>query len=295
MAQAGVGPAQLGRDVRVAHGEALDVDLVDDRVRVAVPGPVVVLPAERRCRRPGSAARCAAESRALGLAGSAWSWPSTSGPKVTDPLIALAYGSSSSLAGLHRRPRAGSHGPADPVPVGLPRADARHERVPHVGVVVPDRDLGFRACLVEQAQRDAVGDGRGDREVRPRDAGARRAWRPAGTACRARAALPSGATRGPGTAPAAVVCVLVIAVPPCSAVPAAHATHDVADGLDLAVAAQDHVGDQAGPPGLVERADRGAVVAVEVLAEDQVVVPGGIGLHASRSRRSRAAGHPGRW
>ena len=47
----------------------------------------------------------------LGLAGSVSSWPSTSGPKVTDPLIALAYGSSSSLAGLHRRPRAGSHGP----------------------------------------------------------------------------------------------------------------------------------------------------------------------------------------
>ena len=54
---------------------------------------------------------------------------------------------------------------------------------------------------------------------------------------------------------------------------------DVAEGPDRAVAAQDHVGDQAGPPGLVEGADRGAVVAVEVLAEDQVVLPGRIGLH----------------
>ena len=60
--------------------------------------------------------------------------------------------------------------PADAVPVGLPRADARHERVPHVGVVVPQRDLGLRAGLIEQAQRDAVGDGRGDREVRARGA-----------------------------------------------------------------------------------------------------------------------------
>ena len=78
---------------------------------------------EVRCRiRPSSCQRncesvtrlrgtCAEESSALGLAGSLSSWPSTSGPKVTDPLIALAYGSSSSLAGLHRRPRAGSHGP----------------------------------------------------------------------------------------------------------------------------------------------------------------------------------------
>jgi hypothetical protein len=34
-----------------------------------------------------------------------------------------------------------------------------------------------------------------------------------------------------------------------------------------------------GPAGLVEGAERGAVVAVEILAEDQVVMPGGVGLH----------------
>ena len=39
------------------------------------------------------------------------SGPSTSGPNVTVPLNAFAYGSSSSLAWLHRWPRAGSHGP----------------------------------------------------------------------------------------------------------------------------------------------------------------------------------------
>src|SRR5262249_5752669 len=48
---------------------------------------------------------------------------------------------------------------------------------------------------------------------------------------------------------------------------------DVVGGFDRAVATQDHVGDQADPPGLMEGADRGAVVAVEVLAEDQVVMP----------------------
>src|SRR6185503_2808024 len=59
-------------------------------------------------------------------------------------------------------------GPGDAVPVRLPGSDARHERVPDVGVVVPQRDLRLRVGAVEQAQRDAVGDARGDREVRAR-------------------------------------------------------------------------------------------------------------------------------
>src|ERR1039457_3225781 len=50
------------------------------------------------------------------------------------------------------------------------------------------------------------------------------------------------------------------------------------DGADFAVASADDVGDDPGPAGLVEGADGGAVVAVEVFAEDQVVVPGGVGL-----------------
>src|ERR1700680_415669 len=58
----------------------------------------------------------------------------------------------------------------------------------------------------------------------------------------------------------------------------ADAPDDVPDGIDGSVPAADHVGDQAGPAGLVECADRGAVVAVEVLTEDQVVVPGRVVL-----------------
>src|SRR5690242_3799187 len=54
---------------------------------------------------------------------------------------------------------------------------------------------------------------------------------------------------------------------------------DVPDRFDLTVPAPDQVSDHAGPAGLVERANRRAVVAVEVLAEDQVVVPCGIVLH----------------
>ena len=42
--EAGVSPAQLGRHLGVAHGEALDVHLVDNRVGVRVPVAVTGLP-----------------------------------------------------------------------------------------------------------------------------------------------------------------------------------------------------------------------------------------------------------
>ena len=57
VAQPGVGPAQRRGDVRVAHGEALDVDLVHHGVRVPVPGALAVLPAELPGPPPGSGAR----------------------------------------------------------------------------------------------------------------------------------------------------------------------------------------------------------------------------------------------
>ena len=46
------------------------------------------------------------------------------------------------------------------------------------------------------------------------------------------------------------------------------------------MAAADDVGDQAGPAGLVRRAQPGAVVAVEVLVEHQVVLPRRVVLQA---------------
>ena len=53
----------------------------------------------------------AAESASLGVSGSPAVYPSTSGPNVTSPVNARAYGSSRSLAGLQRMPWAGSQGP----------------------------------------------------------------------------------------------------------------------------------------------------------------------------------------
>ena len=90
VAQAGVGPAQRRGNVRMAHGEALDVDLVQDRVRVAVPGPLIVLPAERRVHDQAPGHVPGGVQGARRLPGSVSSWPSTSGPNETVPLTALA-------------------------------------------------------------------------------------------------------------------------------------------------------------------------------------------------------------
>jgi len=46
VAQAGIGTAQFGRHPGMTHGEALDMDLVDNRVRVPVLGPGTVPPRE---------------------------------------------------------------------------------------------------------------------------------------------------------------------------------------------------------------------------------------------------------
>src|SRR4051812_24706371 len=43
---------------------------------------------------------------------------------------------------------------------------------------------------------------------------------------------------------------------------------------------EDQVGDERGPAGLVRRSQAGAVVAVEVLVEEEVVLPRGVALQA---------------
>ena len=142
VAQAGVGPAQRRGDVRVAHGEALDVDLVQDRVRVAVPGPLVVLPAERRVddQAPGhvpggvQAARLAGVGRVLA---------EHLRPERDRSADRLGVGVEQQLGRVAPQALGRVPGPADPVPVGLPRADAGHERMPDVGVVVRPAGSGF--------------------------------------------------------------------------------------------------------------------------------------------------------
>ena len=217
VAQPGVGPSQLGRDVRVAHGEALDVDFVDDRVGVQAPGPLVVVPGELRVHDqaaghvPGGV-----QGARLGRVGRVLA--EHLGPERDRPGHRLGVGVEQQLGRVAPQAPVRVPGAADPVPVGLARADAGHERMPDVGVIIRDRDLGFGAGRVEQAQRDTIGDGRGDREVRARHCPARSPGvAPSGNG-QPGSAVPgraSGAVRAAGTAPAAVAALLVvIAVPP---------------------------------------------------------------------------------
>ena len=169
VAQAGVGPAQRRGNAGMAHGEALDMDLVDDRVRVAVPGAVVILPAECRVhdQAPGHIRRRIQGAR---LAGVGCILAEHLRPERDRSADRLRVGVQQQLGRVAPQALGRVPGSADAVPVGLPRAGAGHERMPDIGVVIGQRDLRFRAGRIEQAQRDAVGDAGGEREVRARDA-----------------------------------------------------------------------------------------------------------------------------
>ena len=85
--------------------------------------------------------------------------------RVTAPVNARAYGSSSSFAGLKRRPRLDHNG----LRRGIRRPASRRppdEPVPNPRVVVQQRDLGLLATIVEQTQQHAVGGARRHSEVR---------------------------------------------------------------------------------------------------------------------------------
>ena len=169
VAQPGVGPAQRRGDVRVAHGEALDVDLVHHRVRVPVPGAFAVLPAESRVhdQAPGHVPGGVQAARLAGVGGVLAEHLRPEGDRSGH---GLGVGVEQQLGRVAPQAPGRVPGPADPVPVGLARADAGHERMPDVGVVIGQRDLGFRAGRIEQAQRDTSGDAGGDREVGACDA-----------------------------------------------------------------------------------------------------------------------------
>jgi hypothetical protein len=172
----GVAAAQLRRHVRVALGEPLDVHLVDDgigvgasRRRVALPvvGPLGDVDHQRPGdvrgrvdpRRPGRVGRVVPEQRVAVRHGSGQG----AGVRVDQELARIAA-----------QPPGGVERPVDPVPVGLPGREAGHEAVPDSGVVVLEPGPGLLAGgRVEQADRDLLGHGRGDREVHPAVGGRR--------------------------------------------------------------------------------------------------------------------------
>ena len=132
--------------------------------------------------------------------------------------------------------------------------------MPHPGVEVRQGEAGLGAGRIEQAQLHAVGELSHQREVG--------APFLRGGAQHMRTSRPhrgdrrgQQGRRGHGLA-----------------TPFGDAAQHVAQGRHVAVAAADRVGDHPGPAGLVGGAQPGAVVAVEVLVEHQVVLPGRVGL-----------------
>ena len=75
-----------------------------------------------------------------------------------DPSIAFAYGSSSSLFGLHRVPVGRVVGTVHPEAVALPGGDVGREAVPDEPVHLGEDYAGLLTGLVEQAQFDPLGD-----------------------------------------------------------------------------------------------------------------------------------------
>ena len=128
--------------------------------------------------------------------------------------------------------------------------------MPDAGVVVAQRDPGLVPAASKRHSTHPVGDAGRHREV-----GAAVAR---GRAERERRARPRPGVDG--------IVGLAAGHRPAPCWLAAVRTH-VAEGVNVAVAAPDGIGDDAGPAGLVRGAEAGAVVAMEVLVEHQVVLP----------------------
>ena len=155
----GVGAAQVGRDLRVAHGEPLDVALVQHGL---VPGDAqrtVVAPLEPR----------AADHRARHERGAVLV---VAGPVVAAEGVAVhgrvplhlpverpRVGVEQQLVLVAADARVGEVRPVHAVSVALPGADAGQEAVPHVAVGLGHvQPLLAAAGVVEQAELDALGD-----------------------------------------------------------------------------------------------------------------------------------------
>ena len=203
--QPGVGAAQLGWNVGVRRGEALDVHFVDDGVRVPVArarvigGPPVVVGRHHAAR---NVRRGVQITRGVGVAG-----------HVTENLLAEAHLTADragvrveqELGRVEAQTRGGLERARGAVAVRLPGTHPRNERVPDPGVPVEHRDAGLPApvpgaALLEQAQAACR---RRPRTLRRSSFPRRGSSRPAGTRCRAVRRHPLTPAR-PRAAPPAV-------------------------------------------------------------------------------------------
>ena len=109
--EAGVGAAELGRELGVELGQPADVGLIDDGAAPRDVGRRVAAPVERVVddhgfgRAGGAVALIDGE---VGVVGSSRRYPNIGSRQSISPHSAFAYGSTSSLCGLQRCPRSGA-------------------------------------------------------------------------------------------------------------------------------------------------------------------------------------------
>ncbi len=163
--EARVRAAQLVGDPRVARREALDVNLVDDRLVGWVVGRTIALPVEvgidhDRARDERGAVGVVA--RPVGIIEVVREDGLIPGDTSLDRLGVRVKQQLGRIAAqpVRRVPWA-----MDPIPVALPAADARQVGVPDVSRRFGHLDPRLDAVVVEQAQLHALGDLGEQREV----------------------------------------------------------------------------------------------------------------------------------
>ena len=162
--QPGVRPAQLRRDVRVPYGEALDVDLVDDRVREVALLRGVGTPVEGIIGDQAERHVSGGIERA-GRVGVVPGVVEHRGPErdltADRPRVRVEQ----QLGRVAAQPAGRVVRPVHAEPVGLPGTDPGDEPVPGAAVVVRQPEPGLVAGLPEQAHLGRLGHAGGDREV----------------------------------------------------------------------------------------------------------------------------------
>ena len=168
--QPGVGAAQVLADVGVGHGEALDVRLVDDRVRERGPRRPVALPVEgvvdhdRLGHRGGVVLVVGLEVGVLVAVGDVGQDVGVVLP-VDGALDRLGVGVDQQLVGVEAVALVGRVGPVHAVAVALSGADPGQVAVPVSARRAGHLDPRLLAVVVEQAQLHALGVLGEDREV----------------------------------------------------------------------------------------------------------------------------------
>ncbi len=162
--QPGIGAPDRRRDARVAHREALDVDLVQDRVVIGDPGtgivsPVEVIAADDRARHERRTVRLVAPSRRCDIM-------AEDGRSPLDGAIdGAGIGVEEQLARVAAAPGGRVPRPVDAVAVALARSDAGKVAMPAVAGHLGQVDAALSTIVVEETELDTLCDPREDAEI----------------------------------------------------------------------------------------------------------------------------------